>query len=152
MAAEGIKIIADNRKARHDYELLERVEAGIVLTGAEVKSLREGKLTLSESYCRVESDGAVYLVDAHIPPYTHGNRFNLDPVRRRKLLLHRTEIRRLNTRVRERGLTLVPTKVYFKRGIVKVEIALAKGKRLHDKRDTIKKRDVQREVARAMQA
>lgn len=152
MAEDGIKIVADNRKARHDYELLERVEAGIVLTGGEVKSLRDGKLTLGESYCRVESDGAIYLIDAHIPPYAHGNRFNTDPVRHRKLLLHRTEIRRLYARVRERGLTLVPTKVYFKRGIVKVEIALAKGKRLHDKRNAIKKRDVQREVARAMQA
>jgi len=150
MAEGGTKLIADNRKARHEYELMDRVEAGIVLTGAEVKSLREGRLNLGESYCMIERSGEMFLVDAHIAAYSHGNRFTPEPARRRKLLLHKTEIRRLHARVRERGLTLVPTRVYFKRGLVKVEVALAKGKRLHDKRRTLKQRDQQREIERAV--
>jgi SsrA-binding protein len=145
----AIKLIADNRKARFNYELLERAEAGIVLTGTEVKSLREGKLNLGDSYCIIERAGEVFLVDAHISPYLAGNRFNVDPLRRRKLLLHKREIHKLNVKVKEKGLTLVPTRVYFKQGKVKVEIALARGKKLHDKRESIQARDAAREARRS---
>ena len=145
----AIKIIADNRKARFNYELLERTEAGIVLTGTEVKSLREGKLNLGDSYCLIERTGEAFLVDAHISPYTAGNRFNVDPLRRRKLLLHKKEIQKLDIKVKERGLTLVPTRVYFKQGRVKVEIAIARGKKVHDKRESIQARDVHREARRS---
>lgn len=145
----AVKIIADNRKARFNYELMERAEAGIVLTGTEVKSLREGKLNLGDSYCLIERNGEVFLVDAHISPYLPGNRFNVEPLRRRKLLLHKREIHKLNVKVKEKGLTLVPTRVYFKQGRVKVEIALARGKKVHDKRESIQARDVHREARRA---
>jgi SsrA-binding protein len=145
----AIKLVADNRKARFNFELLERAEAGIVLTGTEVKSLREGKLNLGDSYCVIERAGEVFLVDAHISPYLAGNRFNADPLRRRKLLLHKREIHKLNVKVKEKGLTLVPTRVYFKQGKVKVEIALARGKKLHDKRESIQARDAAREARRS---
>lgn len=145
----AVKIIADNRKARFNYELLERAEAGIVLTGTEVKSLREGKLNLGDSYCLIERNGEVFLVDAHISPYLPGNRFNVEPLRRRKLLLHKREIHKLNVKVKEKGLTLVPTRVYFKQGRVKVEIALARGKKVHDKRESIQARDAVREARRS---
>jgi SsrA-binding protein len=145
----AIKIIADNRKARFNYELLERAEAGIVLTGTEVKSLREGKLNLGDSYCLIERNGEAFLVDAHISPYTAGNRFNVDPLRRRKLLLHKKEIQKLDIKVKEKGLTLVPTRVYFKQGRVKVEIAVARGKKVHDKRESIQARDMAREARRS---
>jgi SsrA-binding protein len=145
----AVKMIADNRKARFNYELLERAEAGIVLTGTEVKSLREGKLNLGDSYCLIERSGEVFLVDAHISPYMAGNRFNVDPLRRRKLLLHKHEIHKLNVKVKEKGLTLVPTRVYFKQGKVKVEIALARGKKVHDKRESIQARDAAREARRS---
>lgn len=148
MANAGTKLIADNRRARFEYELLERFEAGIVLRGTEVKSLREGKLNLGDSYCVIERDGEVYLQDAHITPYSHGTHVNHDPLRRRKLLLNRTEIRRLTQRVREKGLTLIPTRVYLKKGWVKVEIALAKGRKKYDKREKIKERDVERDTQR----
>jgi SsrA-binding protein len=141
------KLIADNRKARFNYTLLETFEAGIVLTGTEVKSLRAGKLNLGDSYCTIERDGEVYLADAHISPYSHGTHGNHEPLRRRKLLLNRTEIRRLQQRVREKGLTVVPTRVYFKHGWVKVEIALARGKKQYDKREAIKARDTARDLA-----
>ena len=150
MAAAPTKLIADNRKARFNFELLEKVEAGIVLKGTEVKSLREGKLNLGDSYCDVSKEGEVWLVGAHISPYSAGNRFNVDPLRPRKLLLHRREIERMGGRMRERGLTLVPTRVYLKKGVVKVEIALARGKKLHDKRDAIKVRDSAREARQAL--
>jgi SsrA-binding protein len=150
MGKDAIKLIADNRKARFNYELLERAEAGIVLTGTEVKSLREGKLNLGDSYCLIERGGEVFLVDAHISPYLPGNRFNADPLRRRKLLLHKREIVRLGAKVKERGLTLVPTRVYFKGGKVKVEIALARGKKVHDKREAIQARDAAREARRSL--
>ena len=150
MAQDAIKLISDNRKARHNYELLERLETGIVLTGTEVKSLREGKLNLGDSYCVVERNAEVFLVDAHISPYTAGNRFNVEPLRRRKLLLHRREILKLNAKVKEKGLTLVPTKVYFKHGMVKVEIALARGKKIHDKREAIQARDAARDTRRSL--
>ncbi|HEY8463977.1 MAG TPA: SsrA-binding protein SmpB [Bacillota bacterium] len=144
------KNIAVNRRARHDYFIEETVETGIVLTGTEVKSLRLGKGNLQDSYAQVQNN-EIYLYNCHISPYDFGNRFNHDPLRARKLLLHRAEIIRLFSKVREKGLTLVPLKMYFNdRGRVKVEIALARGKKLYDKRDDIAKRDADREMARAV--
>ena len=150
MADAPVKQIANNRKARFEYELLDRFEAGIVLLGTEVKSLREGKITLGDAYCAIDRGGEVYLRDAHISPYSHGTHGNHDPLRPRKLLLNSKEIRRLAQRIREKGLTVVPTRMYFKRGLVKVEIALAKGKKQYDKRERIKDRDQQRESERQM--
>ncbi len=150
MADPPVKQIANNRKARFEYELLDRFEAGIVLLGTEVKSLREGKITLGDAYCAIDRNGEVYLRDAHISPYSHGTHTNHDPLRPRKLLLNRKEIRRLAQRIREKGLTVVPTRMYFKRGKAKVEIALAKGKKQYDKRARIKDRDQQRESERQM--
>ena len=150
MAKAGSKLIADNRKARFDFDLLERFEAGIALQGTEVKSLREGKLNLGDAYCVIGRDGDVYLRDLHISAYTHGTHVNHDPLRTRKLLLNRGEIRRLAQRVREKGLTLIPTRVYLKNGWVKVEIALAKGRKKYDKREKIKERDVARETERRL--
>jgi SsrA-binding protein len=147
----GRKLIVDNRKARHDFHILERVEAGVALTGTEVKSLREGGGNLREAYAQLH-DGEVFLVGAHIAPYRQGNLQNHEPMRDRKLLLHRREIERLTGRVAERGLTLVPTRMYFSgpRSMAKVEIALAKGKDLYDKRQAIKSRDTAREVQREL--
>ena len=145
------KLIAENRKARHEYQLLERYEAGLVLTGTEVKSLRAGGATLQRAYADVR-DGEVWLVGAHIAEYGQGNIQNHDPDRERKLLLHRKEIASLLGKVRERGLTLVPTKLYFKDGKVKVEIAVGRGKELHDKRRDIAKRDAERQMERALRA
>ncbi len=150
MAGAPIKLIVDNRKARFNFELLEKFEAGIVLKGTEVKSLREGKLNLGDSYCDITKEAEVWLVGAHISPYSSGNRFNVDPMRPRKLLLHKHEIDRVGSRIRERGLTLVPTRVYLKKGMVKVEIALARGKKLHDKREAIKTRDSEREARQSL--
>lgn len=144
-----IKVVAENRKARHDYFIEETLEAGIVLTGTEVKSLRSGKANIRDSFARVEN-GEVFLYDMHISPYEQGNRFNHEPKRPRKLLLHKHEIRRLIGKTRERGYTLIPLKVYFTpRGIAKVELALAKGKKLYDKREAIRERDMKREMERA---
>ncbi|MCL6508124.1 MAG: SsrA-binding protein SmpB, partial [Bryobacteraceae bacterium] len=134
----GIKILCDNRSASHNYHLLERFEAGLVLTGTEVKAARAGKIQLRDSYAEVVNNEA-WLVNAHISPYSHGNRENHDPLRRRKLLLHRREIDRLLGKTREKGLTLVPTRVYLKNGRIKCELALAKGKKLHDKREAERK-------------
>ena len=145
-AAAPVKPIVDNRKARFQYELLEKVEAGIALTGSEVKSLRQGKINLGDGYCRIEPGGEMYLIDVHISPYSHAGYTQHEPLRPRKLLLHKREIQRLHQRVKEKGLTLVPVRLYFRKGRVKVEIALAKGKTLYDKRETIKKRDTQREA------
>ena len=145
----GIKLIADNRRARHDYELLDRFEAGLALVGTEVKSLREGKASLQHSYAVVR-DGDVWLAGANIPEYPQGGRRNHEPERERKLLLHRHEIDQLSGRVSERGLTLVPTRLYFKNGKVKVEIALARGKDVRDKRRDIAERDARREMDRAV--
>ena len=145
------KLIAENRKARHEYQLLERYEAGLVLTGTEVKSLRAGGATLQRAYADVR-DGEVWLVGAHIAEYGQGNIQNHDPDRERKLLLHRKEIASLLGKVRERGLTLVPTKLYFKDGKVKVEIAVGRGKELHDKRRDIAKREADRQMERALRA
>ncbi|MCG0278447.1 MAG: SsrA-binding protein SmpB [Thermanaeromonas sp.] len=144
-----IKVVAENRKARHDYFIEETLEAGLVLTGTEVKSLRSGKANIRDSFARVEN-GEVFLYDMHISPYEQGNRFNHEPKRPRKLLLHKHEIRRLIGKTRERGYTLIPLKVYFTpRGIAKVELALAKGKKLYDKREAIRERDMKREMERA---
>lgn len=147
----GEKLIAENRRARHDYHLVERHEAGLALTGTEVKSLRLGQATLQRAYADVR-DGELWLVGAHIAPYEQGTHANHDPDRDRKLLLHRREIDSLSGKVRERGFTLVPTRLYWKDGRAKVEIALARGKEAHDKRRDIAKRDAQREMDRALKA
>ncbi len=146
---ENVKVVATNRKAGFEYFLMEHFEAGLALQGSEIKSIRAGQISLAESY--VETDGSeAWLVEAHIAPYREANRFNHDPKRRRRLLLHKREIRRLWNDVRQKGVTIVPLKVYLKNGRAKLEIALAKGKKLHDKRDSIAKRDQAREQAREM--
>ena len=146
---DGKKIVARNKKALHEYEILDTWEAGLVLVGPEVKSVRAGKVSLSGAFGRVE-DGEVWLYDMHISPYDPASRWNVDPLRRRKLLLKDREIRRLIGAVREKGLTLVPLDLYFRRGYAKVTLALARGKRLHDKRETLKRRAAEREVERAV--
>jgi SsrA-binding protein len=143
------KLIAENRKARHDYHLVERHEAGLELTGTEVKSLREGGAQLRRAYAELR-DGQIWLVGAHIAPYEQGTYANHEPDRDRRLLLHRREIDSLGGKVRERGFTLVPTRLYWKNGRAKVEIALARGKEAQDKRRDIAKRDAQREMERAL--
>jgi SsrA-binding protein len=145
------KLIAENRRARHDYHLLERYEAGLVLTGTEVKSLRDGRASLQRAFADVRGE-EVWLVGAHIDEYTQGNIANHDPGRDRKLLLHRREIASLIGKVREKGLTLIPTRLYWKDGRAKVEIALARGKELHDKRRDIAKRDAERQIERALRS
>jgi SsrA-binding protein len=147
----AVKLIADNRKARHEYELLDRYEAGIVLTGTEVKSLRDGGASLQQAYADVR-DGEAWLIGAHIAEYGQGNVANHEPDRDRKLLLHSKEIASLLGKVRERGLTLVPTRLYFKNGKVKVELALARGKEQRDKRRDIAKRDADRQIDRALKS
>ena len=144
-----LKILSDNRHAAHQYHLLERFEAGLVLTGTEVKSARDGKVQLKDSYGEVLGNEA-WLVNAHISPYSHGNRMNHDPLRRRKLLLHREEIHKLLGKTREKGLTLVVTKVYVKNGRIKCELALGRGKKLHDKREAERKRTQEAEERAAM--
>jgi len=151
VARTGEKLIVDNRRARHDYHLLDRVEAGLVLTGTEVKSLREGRASLQQAYAEVR-DGEAWLVGAHISVYEQGNIQNHDPDRDRKLLLHRKELASLAGKVRERGLTLVPTKLYFRNGRAKVELALARGKELRDKRRDLVKREAQRDMERALKS
>jgi SsrA-binding protein len=143
------KLIADNRRARHDYNLFDRYEAGLVLTGTEVKSLRQGTATLQQAYAEVR-DGEAWLLGLHVPEYLQGNRANHDPDRPRKLLLHRREIDRLYGQVREKGFTVVPTRLYFKDGRVKVELALARGKELRDKRRDIATRDARRQIEREL--
>jgi SsrA-binding protein len=145
----GTKLIADNRRARHDYVLLERFEAGLVLTGTEVKSLRDGKVQLGGSYADVRG-GEAWLVGATIAEYPGGNRQNHDPERERKLLLHRSELASLAAKVHEKGLTVVPTRLYFKNGKVKVELAVARGREKGDKRRAIADRDAQRDMERAL--
>lgn len=147
--AGGTKPIAENRRARHDYHLLERFEAGLVLTGTEVKSLREGQATLQRAFADVRG-GEVWLVGAHIPEYAQGNLANHDPDRDRKLLLHKREIASLVGKVQERGLTLIPTRLYWKDGRAKVEVALARGKETRDKRRDIADRDARRQIERAL--
>lgn len=138
-------ILATNRQALHDYFIIERHEAGLVLAGTEVKSIRNGRINLREAYCQAQH-GEVFLMNCHVSPYEYGNRANLDPIRDRKLLLHKTEISRLSGKVAEKGLTLVPLKAYLKGGRVKIEVGLAKGKKTWDKRETIKRRDQEREI------
>ncbi|EAW35035.1 SsrA-binding protein SmpB [Lyngbya sp. PCC 8106] len=145
----GRKIITDNRKARYLYELLETYQAGIELQGTEVKSIRAGRVNMQDGYALVRNREA-WLINVHISPYETSAYFNHEPRRTRKLLLHRKEINKLIGLVEQKGLTLVPTKMYFKNGLVKVEIAVGRGKKLHDKRDTMKKRDDQRQMERAM--
>lgn len=144
-----IQNIAENRKARHDYFVEEDYEAGIVLLGSEVKSCRAGRVNLRDSYAQIR-DGEIFLHNCHISPYEQANRFNHEPLRPRKLLMHRSEIMRLFGLVREKGFTLVPLQMYFKKGKAKVQLALARGKKAYDKRDDIAARDVKREMARAM--
>lgn len=143
--------IAVNRRARHEFHIEETVEAGIMLVGSEVKSLREGKANLKDSFARIEN-GEAWLWNAHISPYGPASQFGHEPTRTRKLLLHRAEIERLQGKVKERGLTLVPLRLYFKEGRAKVELALARGKKTHDKREAIRDREVRREVDRALSA
>ena len=145
------KLIVDNRRARHDYHLSDKVEAGLVLSGTEVKSLRAGQATLQQAYAEVR-EGEAWLNGLHIPEYTQGNRANHDPDRPRKLLLHRREIDRLYGQVRERGYTVVPTRLYFKGGRVKVELALARGKEVRDKRRDIAARDAKRQIERELKS
>jgi SsrA-binding protein len=146
---EAIKILSDNRSAGHNYHLLDRYEAGLVLTGTEVKAAKAGKVQLKDSYAEIDRNEA-WLMNAHISEYSHGNIMNHEPVRKRKLLLHRAEIEKLRGETRERGLTVVPTKLYLKGGKVKVEIAVAKGKKLHDKREAIKAKEMQAEAKAAL--
>ena len=145
---EGERTVATNRKARHDYELLEQVEAGIMLTGDEVKSLREGRASLVDCYARIR-DGEAWLEGMHVPAYEQGDKRTHQPMRPRKLLLHKGEIAHLDAELRERGLTHVPLRVYFTHGIAKVELALARGKRRYEKRQAIAKREAQREIEQA---
>ena len=147
MGKDTVKLIANNKKAYHDYFILDTYEAGIALHGTEVKSLRMGKCSIKESFIRVEN-GEVYIYGMHISPYEKGNIFNKDPLRPRKLLLHKLEIRKLAGRMSEQGYTVVPLQVYFKDGRAKIEIGLAKGKKLYDKRQDIAKKDLRREHER----
>ena len=146
-----MKVICQNRKAYHDYHIEETFEAGIALSGTEVKSLREGKANIKDSYVIIK-DHEVFLLNCHISHYSHGNIMNHDPLRTRKLLLHRKEINRLWGKTAMRGFTLIPLKIYFKGPVAKVEIALAKGKKLFEKRETIKEKDARREIARAIRS
>lgn len=145
----AIETIAKNKRARHDYHIIDVREAGIVLTGTEVKSLREGKANIGDAYGIVR-DGEVFLLNMHISPYERGGYANHEPTRNRKLLLHKKEIRRLIGAVEREGLTLIPLEIYFKKGVAKVALALGKGKKLHDKRETERKRDADREMARVV--
>ena len=147
MAKEQTKLIANNKKAYHDFFILDTYEAGIALHGTEVKSLRMGKCSIKESFIRIEN-GEVFVYGMHVSPYEKGNIFNKDPMRVKKLLLHKSEINKLLGKIKEKGMSLVPLKVYLKGSLVKVEIGLAKGKKLYDKRDDIAKKDQQREAQR----
>lgn len=145
------QVITDNRKARHDYHLLETFEAGLVLSGTEVKAMREGRVNLRDSYCRLEG-GEAYLVGAHVGQYSHSGYGVHDPVRPRKLLLHGTELNKLIGKTTERGLTIVPLRLYFKKNRVKLTIALARGKKTYDKRETIRRREIERETRAAVKS
>lgn len=149
MSADNIKIIAQNKKARHDYFIIETLEAGIELFGTEVKSVRLGKVNLTDAYASVDH-GEVYIKGMNISPYEHGNIFNRDPLRERRLLLHKNEIRKLIGQLQQQGYSLIPLSVYLKSSLVKVSLAVAKGKKLYDKRDDIAKRDSQRNIERIM--
>lgn len=146
---EGVKHICRNKRAFHDYEIIDKLECGIALTGTEVKSLREGSANLEDAYARID-EREVWLIGSDIPEYTMGNRMNHKPKRPRKLLLHRREIEKFAAKATQKGYTLVPLRMYFKNGLAKVELAVARGKMAHDKRETKKKADAQREIRRAM--
>ena len=148
-AKDEVKVVADNRKARHDYFIEETYEAGLALTGTEVKSLRQGRANLRDSYAAVQ-DGQIFLYNVHISAYEQGNRFNVDPMRTRRLLMHKSEILKLRQQTREKGYTVVPLRLYFRRGKAKVELGLAKGKHTYDKRDELARRDAEREIDRAV--
>jgi SsrA-binding protein len=147
-ATSGDRLVAQNRKASHDYAILDTVEAGLVLAGTEVKSLRTGKASLQESWATIEN-GEAWVMQLHIPPYEQGNRWNLDPVRKRKLLLHRSEIEKLRKALEQKGHTLVPLKLYFTKGRAKLLLGVGRGKKSHDKREAIAERDAKREMDRA---
>jgi SsrA-binding protein len=149
MSSEEVKVVAQNKKARHDYFIEQTLEAGIVLSGTEVKSIRQGKVNLKESYATVDH-GEVFINGMHISPYEQGNIQNKDPLRNRKLLLHRFEINKLIGYIQQKGMTLVPIQLYLKKGKVKLELGLAKGKKLYDKRDDIAERDAKREIDRKL--
>ena len=144
----GVKIVAQNRKARHNYFIEESYETGIVLQGTEVKALREGRANIKDGYARI-TEGEIYLMDVHISPYAFGNRFNHDPLRPRKLLMHSREIHRLRGKVKEKGFSLIPLSIYFSHGRAKVSLALAKGKKLYDKREALKRKAMDKEVERS---
>lgn len=146
----SIKVVATNRKAKHEYHLLETYEAGLVLKGTEIKSIRAGRASLAQAYVSIENDREAWLIGAHIAPYDQASRFNHDPTRPRKLLLHSREIRQLWDEVRQKGVTIVPLRIYLRDGLAKVEIAVAKGKKLYDKRAEIARRDVEREIQRQL--
>lgn len=146
----SIKVVATNRKAKHEYHILDTYEAGLVLKGTEIKSIRAGKISLAQAYVSIENEREAWLVGAHIAPYDQASHFNHDPLRSRKLLLHSREISDLWDDVRQKGVTIVPLRVYLKDGLAKVEIAVAKGKKLYDKRAEIAKRDVEREIQRQL--
>ena len=147
-SASADRLVAQNRKASHDYTILDTIEAGLVLAGTEVKSLRNGKASLQESWATIDN-GEVFVHQLHIPPYEQGNRWNLDPVRPRKLLLHRSEIEKLRKAIEQKGHTLIPLKLYFTRGRAKLLLGIAKGRKSHDKREAIAERDAKREMDRA---
>ncbi|MFZ5987665.1 MAG: SsrA-binding protein SmpB [Bacillota bacterium] len=149
MVKEAKKVVAQNKKARHDYFIEQTIEAGIVLSGTEVKSIRAGKVSFKDSYANVKN-GEVFIQGMHISPYEQGNIFNKDPLRDRKLLLHRFEINKLIGYIQQKGMTLVPLEIYFKKGKVKVELGIGKGKKLYDKREDIAKKDAQREIDRRL--
>ncbi len=144
-----MKVVCQNRKAYHDYQIEDVFEAGIVLSGTEVKALREGKANLRDSYVIIKN-GEIFLMNCHISPYSHGNIMNHDPLRTRKLLMHKEEIKSLSGKILTKGYTLIPLKIYFKNSFAKVEIGLVKGKKLYEKREAIKERDAKREIERAM--
>jgi SsrA-binding protein len=148
---EPVKVVAVNRRATHDYHIDDRIEAGLVLTGTEIKSIREGRVNLREGFARI-AGGEGWLMHVHIAPYEHGNRFNHEPLRDRKLLLHKKQLEELAVQVRQRGYTLVPLQLYLKHGKAKVELGLARGKKQYDKREAIAKRDAERDMQRALRA
>jgi len=149
MAEEGFKVVAQNKKARHEFFIEQTIEAGIVLSGTEVKSIRLGKVNLKDSYATI-NNGEVFVCGMHISPYEQGNIFNMEPMRDRKLLMHKAEINKLIGYTQQKGLTMVPTRMYFKHGKVKIEIGVAKGKKLYDKREDMADRDAKREIDRKM--
>ncbi|EHQ92192.1 SsrA-binding protein SmpB [Desulfosporosinus youngiae] len=149
MPSGGIKVISENRKAFHDYYIEDRVEAGIILTGTEIKSIRNGRVNLKDSYARLDN-GEVWVHQMHISPYEQGNRFNHDPLRPRKLLLHRSEINKLIGKIQQQGLTLIPIKIYLKKGMAKVELAVGQGKKNYDKRQALAEREGKRDIERAL--